>query len=124
MGNETQGEGATANVGNTSLGVRSAYPIVFAILVLVVPLLIWLVQRERKEFMEQALTTLTAMATQHRQEVAELRQLQRDIALALLRRLEHLSYNLDRAPAERLPPGVLPPGVDAELHKQLPPLKE
>lgn len=113
------GERVTATLGSKSVGIRSAYPIVLVLLVCVVPLLTWLIQRERKELLDQVLTILNTSVEQNRRDFDELRYLHRETALAILRRLATVEYNLDREPQDRLPPGVLPPGVEEQLKTYL-----
>lgn len=115
------GERVDAKVGGQQVGIRSAYPVVLILLVCVVPLLTWLIQKERKELVDQFLTTLTTIAAKHHADNEALRALavthhqesmarQLDFARATLRLLVNIDYNIrHQGEPEELPFGTLPP---------------
>lgn len=119
------GERMDAKVGGQQVGIRSAYPVVLVLLVCVVPLLIWLIQKERKELVDQFLGTLTTIAATHRADTQVLRELavahhqeqmarQLDFARATLRILINIDYNIRHVgEPEELPFGTLPPWFHA-----------
>ncbi len=144
--NGGNGEGVSARVAGQNIAVRSTYPIVFALLVVASVGLVWIVldkvQGERKDMLTQMLGTLDSLTTQHNATVTAMtvqqREDNREIRLLIdtkdketrqryvyglevvLRNFLNLRHSLEHPASEHLPVGVLPPGMEEALKRQVP----